>query len=675
VNDTTYADDVCIVSYGCVLPHASNPDEYWHNILQNRSSIAPLPESRWKRRLFYSPDRSDCDASYSYFAAVVEEEVIETLRERFSHLPGLTRLQLLALESARQALATTTISGLRASLYLGCMSFDESTGRIFFFHHQKERLRQCMEVEDYGRLVNYFNLDHEDEAYHHNSVINSSILFHMRREFGIDGFSTIVDAACASSIVAIGMGMNSLRKGESDCVVVGGVDSSLGPESFIVFCRAGVMAEKSSIPFSTGSEGLMQGEGAVMFVLKRLSDAVASGDTIHGIIRGAGFSSNGRSSSLFQLSVQDQILAYERAYAGSPLPSLDFIEAHATGTLLGDDAELRSLQRFFRGQHIALSSTKAMSGHTKAAAGAASLLKALLIMKHREIPPFLLSDGSRVRKSMPLYIPRHTVNPRREIIHAGVSSFGFGGINSHLHVLSHPCGRSRRKPRALPGTHRREKILLVGESCIETGDLETLESRFELPIPVKSLPQVERMQRLAVIATERAFHDAAIAVDRIDREQVGVICGAPTAFEVSRNLVYRLYFALMNEPFEKVKYGKDDLDRLRGAYPPPTKDTGPGMLKNVIAGRVANHFNFKGISCAVDYDLASGAAALSVAMNWLSCHGGFMVVIGSDDVIDLKEYTFQYLRVNVHLLSTLTYARRNLLPIISVMREVSFIDR
>ncbi len=674
----TTSDEVCIVSYGCVLPDAANPDEFWSNVKENRCSIAPLPDIRWERRLFYSEDRNDSDATFSYYGAAISDRILDEIKKRFSHVISPTRFQLFALEAAAQALGPVKFDGSRTSLYLGCMSCDERAGLIVFFKHDLDRLQAHMTADDFTLFKEHFQVEHLDDEYCSNAAVNSSLLPMMQKEFGIQGFSALIDGACASSFLSIGLAVDALKSGETDCAVVGAIDANLCPETFVVFCRAGVMAEKSSIPFSTSSEGLLQGEGAVVFVLKRLSDARSAGDTIHAVIKGVGICSSGRGSSLFQPSISEQIAAYRRAYGDFPVPELDFIEAHGTGTYYGDDAELRSIQQFFSGQRIALSSVKSMIGHTKAAAGAAGLLKSVLMMKHRLIPPFILSDGSRINSSMPVYLPVKAVELQRETVRGGISAFGFGGINTHLYITSFSedeYGRNGEMPSTSKSQPNDEMpILLVGQAAVAMDELHVLEQSFDLRIPGRSYRQIDPLQRMAVIAVSRAFQDAGIDTDTLDRERVGVISGCASGQEIVRMLAYRINYAQMNAPFPEARYDKELISNLRDAYPSVTEDTGPGMLNNVIAGRVAHYFDFRGMSCNVDYDEASSMAALALAKTHLSVNGGLMVVIGSNDLFDLKLLNFNPGRVDVYLLSTLSFARQYRLPVISVLREVTFSD-
>jgi acyl transferase domain-containing protein len=303
------------------------------------------------------------------------------------------------------------------------------------------------------------------------------------------------------------------------------------------------------------------------------------------------------------------------------------------------------------------------------------------MMNHRCIPPFLLSDGSRITPSMPVYLPRKITALEKDSVHGGISAFGFGGINAHLYLST--C---QKKEQTAKGSrvmteeplilgHAETSIVLLGQSTLEMNRLAELEKDFDLRIPLKSYPQIDPLQRLAIIATKKAFDSAGIDLDLLDRDTIGVVSGSATGQEVARNLTYRLNYAQMNAPFDEFRYDRNLLLALRSRYPPATEDTGIGMLNNVIAGRVANYFNFRGLSCNVDYDEASEAAALAVAKTHLQDHGGLMVVIGSNDMFHSQFMCFIPCKVNVFLISTLSFAEEHGMAVISVLKGVYRSDR
>ncbi|MGB3759587.1 MAG: acyltransferase domain-containing protein, partial [Rivularia sp. (in: cyanobacteria)] len=230
-------------------------------------------------------------------------------------------------------------------------------------------------------------------------------------------------------------------------MLTGGVDTDNSVSAYISFSKTPAVSPGDKVkPFDAKSDGMMLGEGLGMIVLKRLSDAERDNDKIYAVIKGIGTSSDGRFKSIYAPRKEGQIKALQRAYedAGFDPLTVDLIEAHGTGTMAGDPTEFASLREYFsqdnsKGQHIALGSVKSQIGHTKAAAGAASLIKTALALHHKVLPPSINVTQPNPKlniKNSPFYLNTETrpwISPSSEAPRrAGVSSFGFGGTNYHV---------------------------------------------------------------------------------------------------------------------------------------------------------------------------------------------------------------------------------------------------
>ena len=260
------------------------------------------------------------------------------------------------------------------------------------------------------------------------------------------GTNCVVDAACASSLSAIHLATLELITGRSDMVVTGGVDTLNDIFMHMCFSKTHTLsATGDSRPFSKDADGTVLGEGIGILVLKRLKNAQKDGNRIYAVIKGLGSSSDGKSQSIYSPSVEGQIKALRAAYknAGINPATVGLIEAHGTGTRVGDKVEFMALNRIFEesgaaSNKCALGSVKSMIGHTKASAGAAGLIKAALSLYHKVLPPTLKAetpDPDLNIENSPFYLNSSTRpwfsgngHPRR----AGVSAFGFGGSNFHL---------------------------------------------------------------------------------------------------------------------------------------------------------------------------------------------------------------------------------------------------
>ncbi|NJM19777.1 MAG: acyltransferase domain-containing protein [Richelia sp. SM1_7_0] len=259
------------------------------------------------------------------------------------------------------------------------------------------------------------------------------------------GTNCVVDAACASSLSALSMAISELVEYRADMMLTGGVDTDNSIVAYMCFSKTPAVSPSENVkPFDAESDGMMLGEGIGMLVLKRLEDAERDHDKIYAVIKGVGTSSDGRHKSIYAPRAEGQIKALERAYqqAGFTPQTVGLIEAHGTGTMAGDPAEFAALKAVFSQdsspQSIALGSVKSQIGHTKAAAGAASLIKTALALHHKVLPPTINVNQPNPKlgiESSPFYLNTETrpwlqvgKTPRR----AGVSSFGFGGTNFHI---------------------------------------------------------------------------------------------------------------------------------------------------------------------------------------------------------------------------------------------------
>ena len=263
--------------------------------------------------------------------------------------------------------------------------------------------------------------------------------------FNLAGPNFITDAACASSLAAIQAASEGLLSGKFDAAVTGGIDHSMSPESYIKFCKIGALSPDGSRPYADGANGFVMGEGAVTFLLKRLEDAERDGDKIYAVIRGIGGSSDGKGKGITAPNPFGQQRAIERAWqdAGINPASVGLIEGHGTSTKVGDVAEVSSLNMVFgslgmKPGSVALGSVKSNIGHLKSAAGAVGLLKTILALHNRVLPPS--ANFERPNPNIDFsHLPFSVNTQSREwkvtegnFRFAGVSSFGFGGTNFHV---------------------------------------------------------------------------------------------------------------------------------------------------------------------------------------------------------------------------------------------------
>ena len=339
----------------------------------------------------------------------------------------------------------------------------------------------------------------------------------------LGGTNCVVDAACASSLSAVSMAVNELHLGQSDLAIVGGVDTINDILMYMCFSKTPALSPTGDCrPFSDQADGTMMGEGLAMLALRRLEDAERDGDAIYAVLEGIGTSSDGKSKSVYAPVSAGQAKALRRAYeqAGYGPETVELVEAHGTGTIAGDAAEFGGLLEVFNAagrtdrQWCALGSVKSQIGHTKAAAGAAGLFKAVMALHHRVLPPTIKIDQPNPKldiEASPFYLntkvrpwianPHH---PRR----ASVSAFGFGGSNFHV-TLQEYTGSSARPKRFL--TSGVELYVISGETAQAVAEsCRTLAEAVRSGVPLDCAAQntrfhfdVRQPARLALIAADK----------------------------------------------------------------------------------------------------------------------------------------------------------------------------
>ncbi|ADM09553.1 putative glycolipid synthase [Parvularcula bermudensis HTCC2503] len=267
----------------------------------------------------------------------------------------------------------------------------------------------------------------------------------------LQGPNYILDGACASTSLALLAAADELRSGRADMMLAGGVNTTTSSLVYGVFCQLGALSRNEQVrPFSAHADGTLLGEGQGVFLLKRLEDALQNEDQIHAVIKGVGISSDGRSSGLMAPFQRGEEQAIARAYENTGIDpnSIDLLEAHGTGIPLGDRTEVNAMRAVFGERtggvpHIALGSVKSMVGHTIPAAGAASLIKVTMALKEGILPPTLVEERNPDLglETTPFYLnrePRPWLRRKDQPRRAGINSFGFGGINSHISVEESP---------------------------------------------------------------------------------------------------------------------------------------------------------------------------------------------------------------------------------------------
>jgi acyl transferase domain-containing protein/NAD(P)H-dependent flavin oxidoreductase YrpB (nitropropane dioxygenase family)/NADP-dependent 3-hydroxy acid dehydrogenase YdfG len=476
---------VAIIGMACLLPKAPNLETYWENILHKVDAIREIPPERWDWSLYFDSDPKAKDKIYSRWGGFLDDVPFDPIQYGMppASLRSIEPAQLLALLVVRAALEDAgyldhPLSRERTSVILGAGGGAADLGlgygaRSFFpfLENLPEFHGRSREIVD--RLGDRLPEWTEDSF---AGILTNVSAGRVANRFDFGGSNFTVDAACASSLAAVSVALIELEAHTSDMVITGGVDTMQNPFTYLCFSKTHALSPRGRCrTFDESADGIAISEGIAMMVFKRLEDAERDGDRIYAVIKGAGSSSDGKDRGLTAPRPEGQARALRRAYAKSGISpaTVGLIEAHGTGTVAGDGAEVEALTQVFseaqaQRQGCAVGSVKSMIGHTKCTAGAASLIKTALALHHKVLPPTLGVEKPNPRARFPQtpffvntqarpWIQPLSGHPRR----AGVSAFGFGGTNFHV-VLEEYTGDTASRAPSLEWSH--EIFLYPGDS-------------------------------------------------------------------------------------------------------------------------------------------------------------------------------------------------------------------
>ncbi|NCG21353.1 MAG: SDR family oxidoreductase, partial [Rhodobacterales bacterium] len=467
---------IAVVGLGCVLPGALDVATFWSNMLHGVDAVGPIPESRWPTHRYWDPKAGSTGPvkTYSRLAAAIHGFSFDPLH--FKIPPNVARTldpsQQLALVAAEQAVIDAgwlkpSFDKRRAGVVLGNAMGGEYAKSLAL----RVRFREVLVSLEASGVLDGLAPDERDAVFAQPErhlaqglppveidsmagLLSNVVAGRVARWLDWMGGNITVDAACAASLGAVAVAVDWLRTGRCDAVLTGGVDTDLSPETYVGFSRTQALSGTGSTPFSVDADGFIMGEGCAVLALKRLDDAERDGDSVYAVIRGVGQSSDGRGRGITAPRAEGQRLAITRAHeqAGFGAEQLDLIEAHGTGTAVGDLTEVGVLQAYLgeEGKPVWLGSVKSMLGHLKGAAGAAGLLKAVLCTSAAVAVPTLHASPFNPTLGLikgRIKVPRRPT-PLPDYSHGGVSAFGFGGTNFHVALTAtrtrHPVSQQFR---------------------------------------------------------------------------------------------------------------------------------------------------------------------------------------------------------------------------------------
>lgn len=446
--ENTRREPLAIVGLGCRLPGSPDVPAFWRLLSSGGDAVRPIPSQRWDVDYYSRPDPA------SDFRVVHQAGLLDQIDQFDAPFFGITgreaqRMdpqQRLLLEVVWEALENagippTSLQGSRTGVFVGTTTTD-------YLQLLTRRLKTT-ELDAYIVSGNTLNATAGRVAY----------------VLGLQGPTIAMDTACSSSLVAVDRACRSVRDGECRLAIAAGVNLILGPELLVCLARWGMLAPDGRCKtFDASADGFVRAEGCGVILLKRLSHAIADGDTVLALIRGSAVNQDGRSSGFAVPNglAQASVIRDALAAGGVEAASIGYVEAHGTGTPLGDPIEMEALNAVYGSgrdpaRPLVVGAVKTNVGHLEAAAGITGLIKTVLSLQHRQIPPNLhYHDPSpnipwdEIPVRIPVALtPWEPIDGRRL---AGVSSFGFSGTNVHVIVEEAPA---QPEPAAPPvhGTH------------------------------------------------------------------------------------------------------------------------------------------------------------------------------------------------------------------------------
>ncbi len=452
-------EPVAIVGMACRFPGGNNdPESFWQFLRSGGNAVREVPRDRWDIDAFYDPNPGTPGKMYTRNGAFLDR--VDLFDPQFFGIAPREAIRLdpqqrLLLEVAWEALersgiAPDSLSGSRTGVFAGVCTSDYSDLQV--------------------RQLDVTKLD----AYHASGIAHSMASGRLSYVLGLQGPSITIDTACSSSLVAVHLACQSLKRSECRLALAGGVNVMLSPDMFIALSRASMLARDGQCKtFDASADGYARGEGCAIVVLKRLSDARADGDPILALIRGSAINQDGPSSGLTAPNgpAQTSVIRDALSAGGVDPEQVSYVETHGTGTSLGDPIEVQALGAAYcqgrtHSNPLLIGALKSNIGHLEGAAGVAGLVKLVLAIQNREIPPslhvknpnpFILWEGLAVKVTTQATLWDVAGGTRI----AGLSSFGFSGTNAHLVVEEAPV------PQAVRAGVERPKHLLALSAMTE----------------------------------------------------------------------------------------------------------------------------------------------------------------------------------------------------------------
>lgn len=462
---------IAVVGIGGIFPDATNIEAFWNNILDKKISIKELPEDIVDKKIYYRPDvrtkiRKD-DKTYTIMGSLVDQKLVRSASMKYKIPPAVAEYMdenqhaaIYCVDQALQSIQGKPLPKESTAVILstGTPAFnaEKAVERVFYaavedYLRNNPLLLERLEPSVLDQVLQEIsakaldgNLPLTEDST--TGFLPNLVPGRVSNVFDLRGPAYTVDAACASTLAAVITSVHGLLRHEYDAAITGGIDLGMNAARLALFSAINALSPNGSFPFDIRANGFVMGQGAGVVVLKRLNDALRDHDNIIAVLSGYSGGSDGKGKYIAAPNEDGQVRVIQQAcqMAGYPVDSIEMIEAHGTGTTVGDVVEVNALKKAFNGLnatrtgYCGIGSAKSNIGHLKAAAGAAGLVKATMALHHKMLPPTANVQTINPKLELegsPFYIltekrnwPENSNHPRR----ANVSAFGFGGADYHI---------------------------------------------------------------------------------------------------------------------------------------------------------------------------------------------------------------------------------------------------
>lgn len=517
---TTRTDEpIAIVAVSCRFPGAPDPEAFWQLLSGGVDAIREVPEDRFDIDEFYDPDPDAAGKTYTRFGGFLDE--IDGFDPEFF---GISPREAVWIEPQQRLMLETVWEGLERAGYSPAALRGSRTG-VF----------TGVAANEYAHLLSSESVDKIEPHFITGNALNA-ISGRVAFALGLEGPAVAIDTACSSALVAVHQACQALRSGDCDMALAGGVNVLLSPVTVIAASRARMLSPVGRCKtFDASADGYVRSEGCGILVLKRLSDAEREGDRICAVISSSAVNQDGASSGLTVPNggAQQRLIATALVRANLAGGDVDYLEAHGTGTPLGDPIEVQAAAAAYGGARDAdrpllMGSVKTNIGHTESASGAAGLIKVVLSLQHGVLPPSLHFEQPSPHipwDSLPVRVVDKAMpwqpngRPRR----AGVSSFGFTGTNAHVlveeapaHAVS-PDGHPAEDAATESASHARaEQVRVLALSARSPEALVALAQRYEAWLAAHPDADLDEVCLTAGRGRSHFEHRAALVVDSVE---------------------------------------------------------------------------------------------------------------------------------------------------------------